>query len=352
MSYLLGNAAINLEMTDRVPRTEFSADNHWGLVSAATGITVSHDSPPEVRHRAAKEFRKVWDYSFIWHTAIHGGHLVGRKTYMGHGVYADGGGDYNDHVFRPFTEPEEVFAFDPWAEYGTVDEKAAAADFEHTHRLLVADTPDALSTTGIYVTCVSGLIEMFGWETLLLAAGIDPVKFGDVTDRYCGWVSQYFRALAASNVPVVMIHDDFVWAEGAIFHPDWYRRYVFPNYRRMFTPLIESGKRIIFTSDGNFTRFIDDVAGCGVHGFCMEPLTDMAYVAEKYGKTHVFIGNADTRILLGGTRDDIRREVKRCMDIGKKYPGFIMAVGNHIPPNTPVDSALYYNECVEEMGRR
>ena len=84
----------------------------------------------------------------------------------------------------------------------------------------------------------------------------------------------------------------------------------------------------------------------------MEPTTDMALIAERYGKDHVFVGNADTRVLLMGTRDDIRAEVKRCMDIGKKYPGFIMAVGNHIPPNTPVENALWYNECYEEMSRR
>ena len=50
----------------------------------------------------------------------------------------------------------------------------------------------------------------------------------------------------------------------------------------------------------------------------LEPITDMKYIAEKYGKTHAFIGNVDTRVLLNGTKDDIYREVKRCMDIGKK----------------------------------
>ena len=40
------------------------------------------------------------------------------------------------------------------------------------------------------------------------------------------------------------------------------------------------------------------------------------------------------------------------MDIGKSCPGFFLAVGNHIPANTPVESALYYNEVYEELGRR
>ena len=206
--------------------------------------------------------------------------------------------------------------------------------------------------TGIYVTCISGLIDIFGWEMLLLAAGMDPTSFGEMTNRYASWIRQYFDALAESDVPVVMIHDDIVWTSGAIFRPEWYRKYVFPNYKKYFAPLIESGKKIMFTSDGNYTEFIDDIARCGVHGFVLEPTTDMKYIAEKYGKTHVFIGNADTRILLSGTRQQIRDEVKRCIDIGKDCPGFFMAVGNHIPPNTPVENALYYNEVYEEVSKR
>jgi uroporphyrinogen-III decarboxylase len=66
------------------------------------------------------------------------------------------------------------------------------------------------------------------------------------------------------------------------------------------------------------------------------------YIAQKYGKTHVFIGNADTRILLSGPKEKIRAEVERCMAIGKHCPGFFMNVGNHIPANTPVENALYY----------
>ena len=127
---------------------------------------------------------------------------------------------------------------------------------------------------------------------------------------------------------------------------------MFPNYKTLFEPLHEAGKKILFTADGNYTEYIDNVAACGVNGFVMEPATDMKYIAEKYGKTHIFVGNADTSVLLNGTREDIENEVRRCMDIGKNCPGFIMAVGNHIPVNTPVENALWYNECYEKMARR
>lgn len=38
MSFKDGMAAICLEMPDKVPRTEYSADFHWELVSKVTGM--------------------------------------------------------------------------------------------------------------------------------------------------------------------------------------------------------------------------------------------------------------------------------------------------------------------------
>jgi len=345
-------AAINLEMPERIPRTEYSAESHWDLIKVVTGIDVDACSSPGVQSRARKAFIKAWNYDFIWSTLI-GGHVFGdMRTNMGHAVYAAGGVDYNDDISCPFSSPEEVLDFDPWEAYGERDKKKLVKDFEEHYRRNCNANPDAVNMTGIYVTCVSGLIDMFGWEMLLLAAGTDPERFGALTNRYATWIQQYFDALGEADVPVVMVHDDIAWTSGPVFHPDWYRKYIFPNYKNFLAPLIDSGKKIMYTSDGNYTEFIDDIAECGVNGFILEPTTDMRYIAEKYGKTHVFIGNADTRILLSGTKEDIRAEVERCVNIGKDCPGFFMAVGNHIPSNTPVENCLYYNEVYEELSRR
>jgi hypothetical protein len=271
---------------------------------------------------------------------------------MGHAVYAAEGVDRRDTVYCPFKDPEEVLAFDPWQAYGKKDKQELIRRFEEHYQANCRVQPWGVNMTGIYVTCISGFIEIFGWDMLLMAAGIDPVGFGDMTNRYCSWIKQYFDALAETNIPVVMIHDDMVWTSGAIFKPDWYRQYVFPNFKKFFAPILDSGKRLMFTSDGTYTEFFDDLVACGVHGFVLEPTNDMAALAEKYGRTHVFVGNADTRILLAGPKAKIRAEVERCMKIGKKYPGFFLAVGNHIPPNTPVENALYYNEVYEELSKR
>jgi len=352
MSYQDGLAALNLHMPDRVPRTEYSAEEHWELVKKVTGIPVTSESPLSLKQTAKEKFIDVWNYDFIWNILIDHSIFDGKYTKMGHANYATNDTDFDSTVTQLFTSPEEALKFDPWALYGERNKSKIIKDFDDNYALKCSQHKHAVNMTGIYVSCMSGLIDIFGWDTLLCATGIDADGFGEVTNRYVSWISQYFEALAECKSPVVMIHDDIVWTTGAFIHPDWYRKYIFPNYKKLFQPLIESGKKIIYTSDGTYTQFIDDIGSCGVNGFVLEPTTDMKQLAEKYGKTHVIIGNADTRILLNGTKEDIYNEVKRCMDIGKKCPGYFMAVGNHIPSNTPVDNALYYNEYYELLSKR
>ena len=352
MSYEDGWAAINLDMPKRVPRTEYSAEFHWDLLKAVTGIDVGVESRHDVKIRAADGFIRAWNYDFWWSTPVSRGEFGQLRTSMGHAEYQAGGIDRDDNIHCPFNDPEEVLEFDPMATFGRRQHAELVQWLEQLYLGECRSRPTCVTMTGTYVTCISAMIDLFGWDMLLLAAGLDPKRFGDLANRYAAWFQQYFDAIADTDIPLVLVHDDMVWSSGAFLHPDWYRQYVFPNIKKYVAPLIDSNKKVLFASDGDYTEFIDDIIQIGVCGLVMEPFTDMRYIAEKYGKTHCFIGNADTRLLLGGSRRQIRAEVERCMAIGKNCPGYILAVGNHIPPNTPVENALYYNEVYEELSKR
>jgi hypothetical protein len=352
MSYADGWAAIHLQKPARIPRTEYSAESHWDLITAVTGIDVGVSSTDDVKSRASLAFMRAWNYDFIWSTLIGRGDFGDVYTDMGHAEYAAGGVDRRDTIFSPFKTVDEVLDFDPWESLGPRDCGELTRRFE-THYAANCDRyPDGVNMTGIYTTLISGFIDLFGWDWLLLAIGTDVDRFGKLCERYASWIQQYFDALAAASVPVVMIHDDIVWSAGPFMRPAFYRKFIFPHYKRYFAPLLDSGKRIMFCSDGNFTPFVDDIAAAGAQGFVFEPLTDLEYVAGKYGQTHVIVGNVDTRALLMGPKEAIRAEVERCIAIGKDCPGFFLAVGNHIPPNTPVENCLYYNEVYEELSHR
>ena len=258
-----------------------------------------------------------------------------------------------------FAEGDAVGAGDEFVEVET-DKIANVVEAEHAghlRRILVPAGQSARCGSLIAVMApqevTDAAIDTYLEGFVIEGAGDDAqpsltqrkVAVGDLT-------LNVVTAAGGDGVPVVMIHDDLVWSSGAIFRPAWYREFIFPNLKKYIDPLRQAGKKVMFTSDGDYTKFIDDIAAAGVNGFIMEPMTSLELLAERYGKTHVLIGNADTRILLSGTREQIRAEVERCMNVGRNCPGFFMAVGNHIPPNTPVENCLYYNEVYQELSRR
>ena len=351
MSLQDGLAALNLEMSDRVPRTEYSADKHWELINAVLGTNVTPNSSPEEQFKATRAFREAWNYDFVWSVDVGGGDLGDVRTRMGHANFQAGNVDFDDRIGSYFKSVEEVLAFDPMDKLPAASHADLVKRFNQAYANKCNISPNAVNTVGTYITAISGFIDLFGWDYFLEALGEDDERLGKVMERYSQWMQRFYNAMADSDAPFILIHDDIVWTSGPFMSPEWYRKYVFPCYKKYVSPLKEAGKKILYCSDGDYSMFIDDIAP-HVDGFIMEPMTDMKYIAEKYGKTHSFIGNADTRILLTGTKEDIKNEVKRCMDIGKKCPGFIMAVGNHIPANTPVENALWYNECYEKMSKR
>lgn len=352
MSYEDGWAAVNLEMPPRVPHVEFDAETHWELVSTVTGIQVNAHSPDEIRRGATRAFMIAWNYDISLSHDLCFEALDARRTRMGHAEYMAGGVDFDARIECPFDSPEDALALDPWKEYGTRDKAQLIEMFNNGFRSRCEWMPHVVNMTGTYVTIFSGLIAVFGWEMLLTAGGLDPEGMGEVANRYASWMQQFYNALAECESPLIYSHDDIVWTRGPVFHPDWYRKYIFPNYRKLYAPAIEAGKKVIFVSDGNYNEFIDDIAATGAAGFFFEPLTDLRHIVEHYGKTHIIVGNADTHVLLSGTKQQIRAEVERCMTLGRNCPGYFMSVTNMIPYNTPVENALYYYQCYEELSRR
>jgi len=345
-------SAFALEMPSFIPHTEYSAHFHWDLIKEVTGISVLPSSTPEEQQRATSAFVKAWEYGFMYNTPLDDWIFGEKKTKMGHAVYMAGGVDFNTERRELFEDPEDLFKFDFEEEYGNRNVSDIVTYFNDNYSKQIQKYPDCVNTTGMYVSCMSGLIEICGWESLLEAAGIDAKAFGHAMERYAQWIMPYFQALAACDAPIVSVHDDMVWANGPFMPLEWYRTFVIPQLKKYFTVLHEAGKRILFICDGNFTSLVDDVAAAGADGFVMEPSTDLAYVAERYGKTHVMVGNVDTRVLLSCNREKIEAEVRRCVETAGHCPGFIMAVGNHIPPNTPVEGAMMYYDAYQKYCRR
>lgn len=343
-------AAINLEQTDKVPHTEYCSN--WELIRTLTGLD---PAKPEEAAAANKAFYERAGLDFMWST--NDGPVPwerrGRTTSMGHAEFLEGGIDMNRNVNCPFKTVDEVLSFDAVEEYGLQDDDELAAYYESLYQRTLRDWPDVFVPIGYYRTMVSACIAIFGWEMFLTAVGENSERFDRVLESIFRLNLQVYEAQAKCSCPVFLCHDDMVWTQGPIFHPDWYRKHIFPRYKKLWSVVKDSGKKLLFCSDGDFSMFLDDLAAAGADGFIFEPMVDFGEVCERFGKTHAIIGSyVDCRTLTFGTKEQVEEEVRRSFEVGKKCPGFIIAVGNHIPSNVPVEMGLFYLELVEKLRDR
>ena len=339
---------IHLRAASRWGHTEYSLEYHKAYVRRLTGLEAKDAG-------AMQRMFEKWGVDLLWSTndGLHDGWRGrGRATNMGHAAYAADGSDFVLAEQSPFRNAQEVWAFDPAAEYGLPDFGRQVDAYEQWYCEKCEQFPDQLVTGGYYKTLVSGAIEVFGWEMLLEAAA-DAPKMERVWDAFFRFTKFHMDAWARTSVGVVIQHDDFVWSAGPFMNPKVYREVLIPRYARMWKELKAAGKKVLFCSDGTFTQFTEDLADAGADGFIFEPTTDWKTMVERFGRTHCLIGSdVDCRDLSYGTWETVKRKVDRTLELAKGCRGVILAVGNHLPANIPEQMMERYREyLMANVGR-
>ncbi len=318
MSRKNGMDAICLRPTPRPAHTEYSMGYHETYLA-------SLDRPIE----------DAWEFDLVFNT--HDGPInwadAGRCTDMGHAEYATGGTDLRAQETCPFTDVEEIYEFDPAKEYGLPDHNELVRLFEASYQERQASHPDQVMPGGYYKTVVSGAIQAFGWDMLLQAAA-DQTRFATVIERIGRYTLHYVKAWAETSIEAFIQHDDMVWTAGPFMDPAFYRGVIFPLYRKLWEPLRAAGKKVLYCSDGTYTMFMEDLAACGAEGFIFEPTNDLDWIAKRFGHTHCLVGSkVDCRTMAFGSWEQVQAEIDATLPIAKTCPGFVWAVGNHIPAN-------------------
>ena len=344
MSFDRGRKALNLEMTDRIPQVEFIDHDDFTLKIAGVDTR-----DPVQRPQAWPALAHVLDLDMAWNIVELP--ISGRFTKLGHAEWSET--DAKDaETFCPFTSIEDVLAFDPVAEWGIMEHDEMVKAFQANLDWCKLAYPDTLYPGGRYYSLFSSCIHAFGWEMFLFAARYDEAAFARVLDGFAERNLAQIHAWLDTDLKFFLMHDDIVWTSGPVFPPEWYRKYIFPHYRRFWEPIHAAGKKIVFCADGNFNEFIGDIARAGADGFIFEPSTSLETIVRDYGQTHVIVGNADCRVLQFGAHADIRKEVERCVRLGRECPGYFMCATNHLPNGIPTENVQYYFDVFNELRNR
>ncbi|MCF7853284.1 MAG: hypothetical protein K9N51_00690 [Candidatus Pacebacteria bacterium] len=328
---------LNLESADRWAHTEYSLGYHPQFLEALAGVPEKH---PEFsrRWKAALQI----DFNFLVNDGLIDWADTGRVTDMGHAVYAEDGSDKRQAVVCPFQTLEEVWAFDAVEEYGLPDKSEQVAAYEKIVREARENEPEQLTPGGTYKTIVSGAIQTFGWDMLLMGAS-DPHKMEKVFDSFFRRTLFLHECWAETSAEVVLTHDDFVWSCGAFMSPDIYREVIIPRYAQLWTVAHNAGKKVMFCADGNFMEFAGDIVEAGADALIFEPMNDFDFMADNFGQACCLVGSfVDCRDLTFNNWSKVERDIDRTFTRLRDCRGAMLAVGNHLPANIPEEMLKRY----------
>ena len=167
--------------------------------------------------------------------------------------------------------------------------------------------------------------------------------------------SQAFaEAFIEAGIDVLVTTDDYADNHGPLMHPRFFREYELPNLKR----IVEIGKKhgvpVLKHSDGNLYPILDDIIGTGINGLHpIEPgAMDLKRVKEDYGRRICIMGNVDCRhVLPYGTEEDVRMDVRRCIDAAAEGGGFVLASSNSIHSNVKVGNVYVMVDEARKYGR-
>ncbi|MEX0332688.1 MAG: uroporphyrinogen decarboxylase family protein [Puniceicoccaceae bacterium] len=262
-------------------------------------------------------------------------------------VTAQDDGRHFLHIPLP-KDIDEALEFDPLKYFPkTVDEYVEEFQAEY-QQMLDSTSEVTYPIPHHYTTCFHWPLAIFGFE-LLCEAGMEQEDFHCLMERFAEVSRRITTAWSrVEGLEGLILHDDLTMTAGPIFHPDWYHKHVFPFYPDIFAPLKEKGIPIIFTSDGNCSKFVDDIIAAGADGLNFEYLVDLETLANRH-PDKILVGNINNATIAEGPKDKITREVEHCLLVGKEVPGFVVNVGGGLTHQIPIDNLRYYIDLRKKL---
>jgi uroporphyrinogen decarboxylase len=158
-----------------------------------------------------------------------------------------------------------------------------------------------------------------------------------VSDTNIGIIDEIIKR----NVDVIVIGDDIADTHGPLFPPKMLKEYLYPYLEKVVNIAHQKKIYVMMHSDGNLYPVLDDLLATGIDGLHpIEPgAMDLTDVKNRYGERIFLRGNVDCiHVLPFGSEEDVRKDVRRCIDAAAKGGGFILAESNSMHANVKTEN--------------
>jgi uroporphyrinogen decarboxylase len=166
------------------------------------------------------------------------------------------------------------------------------------------------------------------------------------------------RILDRGKKQIVLVADsDDIAGKMPFYPPKMLKEFYLPYLERVVAEAHSRGMKYFKHSDGNLYPYLDMFVDIGVDGLhpLEVPYMSMADMKQhpKYKDKFFLRGNVDCgEILIRGTEEQVRADVRRCVDEAAKGGGFILADSNSLHSVVNTQNALWFFDEGRKYGRK
>lgn len=221
------------------------------------------------------------------------------------------------------------------------------------------ETPYAISTGicgVVYETCWY----MRGLEKWYMDMIQNPDFCEALLDKMLKFWTDYFTGFmpeVGDIIDIVMIGDDLTGQDGPLFSPKFYREIIKPRQKKLIGHIKSlTSAKIWYHTCGNCTEYIPDLIDNGID--ILNPIQisaknmDPGMLKEKYGDKLVLWGGAiDAQHILPYAKpDEVRRQVRKNIEIFKPGGGFVFNNVHNIQIGVPPENIVALFDAAYEFG--
>ena len=194
---------------------------------------------------------------------------------------------------------------------------------------------------------------MRGMEKLMIDFYDHPDFVRELFDRIAAYnnIAQIRKALTF-DIDAIYFGDDWGQQRGLQMGPQLWREFIYPILERMYRVVKEAEKCVFIHSCGDVDELFDDLIGIGLD--CFNPfqpeVMDVGALIEQHrGRLSFYGGLSTQRILPYGTIDDVRRETRRLLALGRRG-NYIFSPAHAVEGDVPLENMLIFIEEARRQG--
>ena len=344
-------AAINHQPVDRIPTDIWATPEVWQKLTLKYGSQTNARKqlridgimdirPDYIGPAFAQEFPPDAGADFRVLYGIWGAGL----RWVGHGT-----GRYLEQTNIPLEHVQTVddLAKINWPNADWFDYQGMRAEAERLH-------PDHVVMSG-YMAPVYIHNLLRGMEMSLMDPLAEPELTHLLMEKVCNFMYDYHRRIFEACEGVLdlsQVTDDLGSQAGPMISLDLYREFYAPHHKRFMKLCHDLVIKFFHHHDGSMREFLPDLIESGidilnpVQWTC--PGMELEGLKKDFGRKICFHGGIENQnILPFGTPDEVRAEVRHCIDaLTSDKTGYILAPCHNLQSMTPVENIVaMYDEA-------